>query len=396
MEHTHVSKLARKGKKLKKILFIGGNPWSLINFRGSFIKELKKDNFSVYSLSNKPNRYEKKQLNDIGVIHDKINLLTNKISIFEDLNYFFNLRRKIKKIKPDIIIAYTIKPVVYTGLNILFFRNKIIFIPMITGVGHYFNVKRFSEKLIKLLVINLLKISFYKVSKVIFQNKDNIQTFIKYKIISSKKISLVEGSGVDVRKFKNLKKYKKLKKKSNSVTFLLMARLQIDKGIIEFLKAADLVKVVFPKTRFLIIGDKDVSNNAVDIKLVENYEKRGVIEYFGFISDVRNFISMADVFVLPSYHEGLPRSSLEAMSMEKPILTTNVAGCKETVINGKNGFKVNVKDVNSLYKKMLWFINNVSKFNEMGKESREIVLNRFSTDIINKKLKKIISDHIND
>ena len=266
MEHTHVSKLARKGKKLKKILFIGGNPWSLINFRGSFIKELKKDNFSVYSLSNKPNRYEKKQLNDIGVIHDKINLLTNKISIFEDLNYFFNLRRKIKKIKPDIIIAYTIKPVVYTGLNILFFRNKIIFIPMITGVGHYFNVKRFREKLIKLLVINLLKISFYKVSKVIFQNKDNIQTFIKYKIISSKKISLVEGSGVDVRKFKNIKKYKKIKKKSNSVTFLLMARLQIDKGIIEFLKAADLVKVVFPKTRFLIIGDKDASNNAVDIK----------------------------------------------------------------------------------------------------------------------------------
>ena len=131
------------------------------------------------------------------------------------------------------------------------------------------------------------------------------------------------------------------------------------------------------------------------MKLLKKYEKRGVIEYFGFISDVRNFISLADVFVLPSYHEGLPRSSLEAMAMEKPILTTNVAGCKETVINGKNGFKVAVKDVNSLYKKMLWFTNNASKLNKI-KKSREIVLKRFSTDIINKKIKKVISDHIND
>ena len=114
---------------------------------------------------------------------------------------------------------------------------------MITGVGYYFNVKKLREKLIKLLVISLLKISFYKVSKVIFQNKDNINTFIKYKIIPSKKSTLIEGSGVDVRKFKNLKKQKKL----NSFTFLLMARLQIDKGIIEYLKAADLVKAVFPK-----------------------------------------------------------------------------------------------------------------------------------------------------
>ena len=373
---------------MKKILFIGGNPWSLINFRGSLIHELQTFGHQIYAISNMPNRLEKKQLKEMRINHQSLYLAVNKTSLVADLNYYLKLRKKIIKIKPDLIIAYTMKPIVYTGLNLLLSSSKIEYFPLITGLGQVFHSIRPREVLTKKILIILLKLSLLSASKILFQNRDNLKSFIKHKIIKNDKNNLIiEGSGVDVNKFQ---KSKRRNKKNDICVFLLMARLQIDKGVVEYIKAASLVKKKFLNTRFLILGDEDNSNNAISMKLINEYQNKGIIEYFGFVRDVKKYINTADVYVLPSYHEGLPRSILEAMAMEKPILTTNVSGCKETVINGKNGFKIPEKDVNSLYKKIVWFLNNKNKISSMGKKSREIVLKRFSNKIINKKMIELL------
>ena len=386
MEHFNVSKLARIRKKLsKKILIIGGKAWSIINFRGSLIKKLVEKGYEVTAVSSEATKSELEMIKNIGASYIDIQLKSNTISILKDIVYFLKLKRIIFKLNPNIIISYTMKPIVYSGLAI-FFKKNINFFPLITGLGNIFNTKKINLYPIKIILILLCKIALRNAKILIFQNNDNLQYFKKLKIAPKTKKIIIEGSGVDIDYF-NIEPFT-----NKNITFLLIARLLKDKGIIEYIKAAKKIKSKIKNINFNLIGPKDASNNRVDFDYIKKNHNAKIINYLGFQKNVKPFIADSHVYVLPSYHEGLPRSVLEAMAMGRPIITTRVSGCKETVINNKNGFLIPCKNINILIEKMMWFITNKKKILIMGQKSRNLVEEKFSSKKIDNEFIKLLSD----
>ena len=370
----------------KKLLIIGGKAWSIINFRGNLIKRLKNEGYEVTAVASEASEFELNQLKKLGINYINTQLKTNTISVFNDIVYFSNLKKIISNINPNIIISYTLKPIIYSGLATLL-NKKILFFPLITGLGGIFNTSKIFFYPIKIILIFLSKLVLRKSKVMIFQNSDNLEYFNKLKIAPKVKKIIIEGSGVDTNYF-NIEPMK-----NHNITFLLIARLLKDKGIEEYIEAAKKIKSNNKSINFNLIGPRDNSHNRVDFDYIKQNHDKGIINYFGFQKDVKPFIADSHVFVLPSYHEGLPRSVLEAMSMGRPIITTQVPGCKETVINNENGFLIPYKNVSILVEKMNWFIENKEEIIKMGEKSRNLVENKFSSEKINNKFIKLLSNY---
>lgn len=370
----------------KNLLIVGGKAWSIINFRGSLIKKLIQKGFKITAVASEATALELEEINKLGVSYVDIKLKSNRISIFSDFIYYLKLKNIISNLDPDIILSYTFKPVVYSGLAI-FLKKNINFFPLITGLGNIFNTKRINFYPIKLILILLCKISLRNAKTIIFQNIENLEYFKNLKIAPKVKKIIIEGSGVNIDHFTNVPFTN-----NKDMTFLLIARLLKDKGIIEYIEAAKQIKLKLKNIKFNLIGPKDNSNNKVNIDYIKNNHKKGVINYLGFQKNVKPFIADSHVYVLPSYHEGLPRSVLEAMAMGRPIITTRVPGCKETIVNNENGFLIPSKNISSLVEKITWFINNKKEIYRMGKNSRTLVIERFSSEKIDKKFIELLSD----
>ena len=172
--------------------------------------------------------------------------------------------------------------------------------------------------------------------------------------------------------------------------FLLIARLLGDKGIREYVKAANIIKQHYPKAVFQLVGPEDPSPDGISLNEFINLNKNSSVEYLGETTDVRSFIEGCSIFVLPSYHEGLPRTVLEAMATGRPVLTTDVPGCRETVLNGQNGWLVEKANVEHLVEKMVWFIENPKEWQRMAKRSRAMVEDKFDVHKVNKELMNIM------
>ena len=197
------------------------------------------------------------------------------------------------------------------------------------------------------------------------------------------KTYLVNGSGVDIEKF-NVEAFPK-----GSINFLCLSRLLTEKGLREYAAAAKIVKKKFPSVIFNLVGAEDTSPDAIPLDEVNRWSE--YVNYKGSTNDVRSHIKNSHVYVLPSYHEGIPRSTLEAMSMGRAVITTDATGCKDTVENGINGFKVSVRSINELAEKMIWFIEHPEQVKLMGIESRRIVVEKFDVRKVNKKMLNIIN-----
>ena len=232
------------------------------------------------------------------------------------------------------------------------------------------------------MVVFLYRVALKKSKAVIFQNKDNLNLFIEKGIIPRSKTHLVNGSGVDIEKF-NVATLPK-----GSINFLCVARLKGDKGLREYTAAAKIVKKKFPTVIFNLVGPEETSPDAISLDEVNSWSN--YVNYKGSIKDVRPLIKDAHVFILPSYHEGLPRSTLEAMSMGRAVITTNAFGCKETVKNGINGFIVSVASIDMLVEKMIWFIEHSEQIEPMGIESRRMVVEKFDVHKVNVKMLDIM------
>jgi glycosyltransferase involved in cell wall biosynthesis len=229
----------------------------------------------------------------------------------------------------------------------------------------------------------LYKAALKRADKVIFQNPDNKQVFIDLGIVPKEKAIVVNGSGVDVSYFD-------IKPLPDSPRFLLIARLLGDKGIREYIQAAKLVKKTYRNAVFQLVGPEDPSPNGISIEELESLNDTNAVEYLGSTDDVRPFIENCSVFVLPSYHEGLPRTVLEAMATGRPTLTTDVPGCRETVINGENGWLVEKGNVEQLANKMIWFIENQKEWQRMANASRAMAESKFDVHAVNAELLKIM------
>ena len=365
----------------KKIIVISNEAWSLLSLRGELLKKMACYNLDVTTLSNSLNKDQFLKLKFIGVSSEAVKLSRNDFNLFNDLKYFFTLILKYRDKNPNIILAYTIKPVIWGGIASRFF--KVDFYALITGLGFSFQGDSFRRKLLTKLVVFLYKVSLKKSQAVIFQNIDNRNTFIEKGIVELDKSYIVNGSGVDIEKFPVVDFPNR-----GSINFLCIARLLSEKGLREYASAAKIVKAQYPEVQFNLVGLSDSSPDAISLSEVNNW--RDCINYKES-NNIRLHIESCHVYVLPSYHEGLPRSSLEAMSMGRPIITTDSAGCKETVKDQINGFKVPVKSVDKLVEKMIWFIENNDQIKQMGLESRKIVENKFDIRKVNKKMLKILN-----
>ncbi len=229
------------------------------------------------------------------------------------------------------------------------------------------------------------KIAFKYNKKVIFQNKDDINEFVNRKYLKKEKCELVDGSGV------NMERFKRNPLPDNDV-FLMVSRILKQKGVREYFEAAKLVKQKYPDTKFLYVGAEDKTQAALNLDEVrEEFLDTGIINYCGESNDVPSYIAKSSVFVLPSYYrEGVPRTLLEALSMGRPIVTTDTVGCRETVKDGINGYFVPIKDSKALAEKMIYLIEHREVLQKMSDASYEYCKKRFDVDIINKRMLEIM------
>ena len=365
------------------VLIIGGVPQSLTNFRGDLIRKIIISGHKVSAMSSKATPKEKINIKKLGVSFFPYLIQRNTINPIADLITIYNIFLSYKKLKPDIVLAYTIKPVIFSGLVSFWFKS-IQFYALITGLGFSFQSNSFFRNLLKKIVTLLYFFSLKRAKIVFFQNNFNCIYMTSRNIIKKQKTYVLPGSGV------NLKYFSFTPIKNGPITFLLMARLLKEKGIHEYVEAASVVLKRYPNTVFHLLGEIDNSHDRIPVSLIKDWENKGLIRYLGHAYDVRPYLKDCHVYVLPSYHEGMSRSIVEAMSIGRPILTSNIPGCREAVINNSNGFVLPIKNHIALAKKMLWFIENKDKLDLMGKTSRKIAEEKFDVNIINNRLIKIM------
>ncbi len=365
---------------MAKILIIGALADSLRNFRGDLINSLVFEGHDVFVMAGNADNYTRTRIEELGAAFSSYPVQRNGLNPLYDLATFFSLRNAIIKLNPEIVLAYTIKPVIWGGLALITLKKKLRFYALITGLGLAFQPGYLKQKVLSGFVTKLYRIALIRAQKVIFQNKDNMQEFIDRNIVKPQKCFIVNGSGVNTSYFKSTSF------SQGPLVFLTIARLLGDKGLREYVQAAAIVKSKYPNVVFNILGPIDPSPDGISIEELKSWQVSGAINYLGSTIDVRPFIKNCHVYVLASFHEGMPRTVLEAMSMGRPILTTNVPGCRETVLHGKNGYLVPVRDVMALVERMIWFVNNRSELAQMGIKSRQIVEERFDVKKINKEM----------
>lgn len=291
-----------------------------------------------------------------------------------DIMLCAELYRKYKKIAPDLIMHYTHKPNIFGSIAAKMLDIKSI--SVITGLGYSFINKGWVNKVIKTLYQYSTKAN----ELLIFENEDDKDLFMKELNLPLSKAKTVKGCGVDSQFYVA---------QPNSdvfsyVTFTFIGRLLKDKGVEEFAQAAIQVKKQHPTTKFILLGDFDEGNpSTIDKDSLLTWIDKDIVEYKGFVKDVRPYIQASDCIVLPSYREGLPRIVIEGMSMSKPIITTNTPGCRETVADGLNGYLVTPRDSKSLEEGMLKFINLApDEKRKMGEEGRRVVELQFDSEKI--------------
>ncbi|MGE4403628.1 MAG: glycosyltransferase family 4 protein [Desulfobulbus sp.] len=369
-----------------KILIVGAYPDSLINFRGNLIKDMIVAGHSVTAIANGASYEVISKLASMDVNYLDYPINRRSINPINDSKTLLSLFKIIKRNKPDVVLAYTIKPIIWGGLasRIASVRS---FYAMIEGLGFAFQEGGRRRRLLGSLVVFLYKISLQNSKKVIFLNPDNQNTFLNKKIIDVKKSVIIDGIGVDLDYYQNCPLPPSI---NCRLIFLTIGRLLGEKGFREYAQAANIVKARYPETVFRLVGPVDASSDGIPINEVEVWEKSGWIEYLGESRDVRTHLIDCHVYVLPSYHEGLPRTIQEAMAIGRPILTTDVPGCRETVIPGDNGWLVPKADAQALADSMIWFIENSDELQRMAKRSRQMAEKRFDVHKINRELMEIM------
>lgn len=368
---------------MKYLFLIGTLPSSVYNFRGELVKAIVNNHgCKVSALASKANTEDIKAIEQLGVNYIDYPVSRSGLSPIEDLKTFGALQKIFKAQLPDVILAYTIKPIIWGAFAARCLPNS-RFYALVTGLGFAFQRGNWKKNLLMKLVVLLYKTALKKADRVIFQNSDNQKVFIDLGIVPEYKAVVVNGSGVDVIHFD-------VKPLPITPSFLLIARLLGDKGIREYIKAANIVKQKYPDAVFHLVGPEDPSPDGISLQEFAQLNSQKAVEYLGVTNDVRPFIEVCSVFVLPSYHEGLPRTVLEAMAVGRPILTTDVPGCRETVFNGENGWLVEKADVEQLAEKMIWFIENPNEWQQMAEASRAMVEDKFDVHKINEELISIM------
>lgn len=359
---------------------------SALNFRGKLLKEIHQQGYEIHiispDLTSFPAEHEK--LLDLGYYVHEIPMQRTGTNPVADLKTLGTMYALLNKIKPDYVLSYTIKPVIYGTLAAWLAKvpNRYA---LITGLGYAFqNVETQSKRSIfQKLVHGLYHQALLRSNKAFFQNPDDLKLFQDLKILNAETPTVVvNGSGVNITNF-NVLPLPVMSDQKIKISFLLIARLLVDKGVREYVEAAKIIKHKYPHVEFNLVGWIDENPAAITQQELDEWIAKKTINYWGKLSDVRPAIAASSVYVLPSYREGTPRTVLEAMAMGRAIITTDAPGCRETVIDGDNGFLVEVKSVESLVVAMEKLILQPELIIQMGSRSREIVIDKYDVHQVN-------------
>ena len=370
-----------------KFLLISSFLPSVLNFRGKLLEAINQQGLEIHIIA--PDlalfKTEQQKLEALGYYVHEVPIQrtgTNPVADLKTLRATYNL---MKKIKPDYVLSYTIKPVIYGTLAAWLAKVPHRF-ALITGLGYAFqNVEHGSKRsFFQKIVHGLYQQALSHSHKVFFQNPDDLKLFQDLKLLQTNLPSVVvNGSGVNVTDF-NVLPFPVNAQNNPKLSFLLIARLLGDKGVREYAEAAKLIKQQHPEVELHLVGWIDENPSAIRQQELDQWVASNILKYWGKLTDVRPAIAESSVYVLPSYREGTPRTVLEAMAMGRAIITTDAPGCRETVIQGENGFLVEVKSVTSLVDAMQEFINKPELIEQMGQRSREIALNKYDVHQVNR------------
>jgi glycosyltransferase involved in cell wall biosynthesis len=361
----------------RKIVLVSNIAWTISNFRLDLIKKLISEKYRVTCISSIDNfdHNSSKEIINTGAKYLDLKISRKGLNPILDGAYFFGLLKKMKNEKPSVLILYTIKSVIYGSIV-----GRILNIPtisVITGLGYVFNKK----SVLALLIKYLYRFSIAKNKKVYFLNSIDRDEFLNLKITQPSKSIILNSEGVNTKDFKPQKKLN-----SNKIIFLQMCRFLWEKGIGEYIEAARILKSKYDNLEFQLLGFFDKGNpGAIDEKTVKNWVVEGIINFLGSSNNVKEYLNQCNCLVLASYYrEGVPRSLLEAASMEIPIITTDSVGCKETVNDNITGYLCKPRSVEDLVYKMEQIIlKSPEELQIMGEKARIKMINEFDVNHIN-------------
>lgn len=377
----------------RTLLVIGGISRSLVNFRGPLLRSLADAGCRVHAAAGEPDERALTALHDMGVAFTPLPLARAGVNPVRDAILLIRLIRLMRRIKPDVVLCYTIKPVIYGGWAARWCgvsdRHALI-----TGLGYALADRGgLLARLVRVMYRSALK----GCGAVFFQNPDDRAFFLDHRLIDPQQARWVNGSGVDLDAYAPAPL-------PDAPVFLLIARLLGDKGVREYVRAAERITKRYPDARFLLVGGLDSNPNAIREAELRAWQASGVIDYRGQVTDVRPILRESRVYVLPSYYrEGLPRTILEAMAMGRPVITTDEPGCRETialtgegrrqkaagerVMEGENGFLIASRDVDALESAMRRFMDSPAVARGQGRRSREIAEAVYDVHKVNKAMR---------
>lgn len=364
-----------------KCMIISNSTENFLNFRKDFIRDLRKKGIKVIAVSPKSSEKAVKKIQSLGCMFAPVRFLRRHgKNPFKDLLYCCNLCRLILKYRPDIVITTTLKPNIYGCIAAHMMKAGKIY-AMVEGAGSVFIGNSPFIRILRFYVTRLLRFSFKNCTKIFFLNSDDVNLYLKHRLVTEEKVCVIESIGVNLAFFKQMPP-------SGSETVLFIGRLLKEKGVYEYVKAAEIAKAQRPNLKFKILGPYDSNPYSITKGETDAWQKAGIIEYLGQTDDIRPYLKEAFVLVLPSYREGQGLVLVEAMACGRPVIATDVVGCRNTIKDGKNGYLVKLFDPDELADRIICLYDNPQKAVKMGIEGRKICEKKYNVTEINKKIFK--------
>lgn len=359
-----------------KVVVLSSFTTSLFWFRIDMMKAFADAGCEVVAVGDAPETEWAEKFRELGIRYRQIPVQRNGTNPVADLKTLFALRKLLREEKPDRIFSYQAKTVIYGGIAARMCGIRHVY-PLIAGTGSVFLGDGWKRKLVRAVLTTEYKVGLKKAPHVFFQNRDDLSTFLSHGILSEEKVVMINGSGVNLENFT-------ASPLPTETAFLCISRLIRDKGVFEYLEAARIIHKQHPAVRCVLVGPFDTNPSAIRAEELQPFIDDGSVKYVGEQKDVRPFLRDCTAFVLPSYHEGIPKTALEAMAIGRPVITTDAPGCREVVTDGENGILVPVKNANAVADAMERIICDPALAAKMAAVSRKIAEEKYDVCLVNK------------
>ncbi len=366
-----------------RIAVVSNTAWYLFNFRLNLMQALQTAGHTVVAAA--PVDVYAERIRAAGFVFEDIPISGGGTNPLTEIKSVFALWRMLRRQRIDLVLSYTPKGNLYSALACI--ALGVPFVPNVSGLGRAFIRKSLVTQVAK----TLYRLTFGRARRVFFQNLDDMAVFVNSGLVRPEQAERLPGSGVDLTRFVPTPS---AARPAEVPVFLLVARMLWDKGVGEYVEAARSVRALHPGARFQLLGFLDVANpSAIPRTQMEAWVAEGVVEYLGPTDDVRPFLEQADCVVLPSYREGVPRTLLEAAATARPVITTDVPGCRDTVLDGKTGFLCRPADAPDLADKLLRFIALTPEERQaMGLRGRAFVEQNFDERLVIGRYLAVVGD----